>query len=191
MTIKALVKYGLASPFASGAFFWPNTKHLQLDERSDCFTSSWVESGPGRSCSDACEDLGGCDLDAMLYEGVSATSLLPKASGGVVPQLCALYSPRSSRLTLSTTPSCAGLRVNVVLPAAHGELRWKQPCREQQRLLLPRRPVCSPSDAAPYPARHAVLLRKQRRPRAVQPPRHRGRLLHLATEASNRRVPLP
>jgi hypothetical protein len=96
VTIKALVKYGMANPVKDGAFYWPSTynsigvrvdQHLVLQEGSPVPGSVWFEGIVGESCDDTCSAFGGtCDLaqlesdatDSSFYNEIKAVTSCTK-----------------------------------------------------------------------------------------------------------------
>ena len=71
VVIKALVKYGLANPVKDGGFFWPNNRHLVLNEAAPT-SRVWFEGANTQACTDVCAGVGGtCDLATMQLEGQS------------------------------------------------------------------------------------------------------------------------
>lgn len=76
VTIKALVKYGLANPVKNGHFEWPNTAHLRLGE-SQPEARFWFEGDVGENCNQVCQKVGmTCDLTTLKANGQSPQRLL-------------------------------------------------------------------------------------------------------------------
>lgn len=79
VTIKALVKFGLAFPNPTGMFFWPNNAHITLTEGAPV-GQAWFEGEVGESCITVCTKRGlGCNLAAMQTQG-NSPDLLAKVS---------------------------------------------------------------------------------------------------------------
>lgn len=73
ITIRAMVKVGLAFPVLDGSFFFPNTQHLTLTEGT-VQVQRWFEGAPGQSCDQVCSKQGmNCDLATLSSVGSSRT----------------------------------------------------------------------------------------------------------------------
>lgn len=97
ITIKALVKFGLAFPSATSMFWWPNAAHLVLREQAQT-VRAWYEGEPGENCIDVCRKRNlGCDLKTMREQGNSSAMLAKVAPfsncSGILLPGCSAHSP--------------------------------------------------------------------------------------------------
>jgi len=98
LTIKAMVKFGLAFPNPTGMFWWPNNAHITLKEQAPTITQAWYEGLVGESCITVCTKQNlGCDLATMKAQGnspaiLTQVGMFTNCTGPLMPG-CSSASP--------------------------------------------------------------------------------------------------